>query len=567
MKAAVYLRVSTEEQRERQSIATQRDFAERYCGLHEIPLAGFYADDGVTGIIPLHERPEGVRLLEDAKARKFDAVLVYKLDRLGREPRLILNAVKDLEDLGVIVKSMTEPFETSTPAGRFLLTILSGVAGLERDNIIQRSAEGIGRLVREGAWVGGVAPYGYRVEGKRKEARLVISEAPVPGTGLTEADVIRHVFRMAGDEGKSCLAIADHLNQLGVPAAYTRDDTETPRGKRRRATSGIWRDTRLQYILASPTYKGLHVYGKRPKNPRRSPARVERGVPAIVDEALWNRAQATLKRNRFFCRRNSRRDYLLRGLAKCGHCGWTYVGTVYGGANRRERKYYLCGSRHKGRRAAPDPSRRCKSLAIPGDIEDVVWAEVESFLRDPGAVIEQLTSRLRASTETSASLDSQLTALKTALAAKDGERTKVIGLFRRGRIDDATLDQQLEDVDRERAQLEDEIQRLKGDADRTRDLGAELLASAAVLEQLNRRLDAPLSEDLKRQLVELLVDGIVVETIGEGNTRDSQVTVTYRFDAPDSSIDPCTNRGIRVLQTLALPLGYAAPKNLWGGEL
>src|SRR5437773_2906040 len=129
MKAAIYLRVSTEEQRERQSIATQRDFAERYCTLHEIPVAGFYADDGVTGTLPLEQRPEGARLLEDARAKKFDAVLIYKLDRLGREPRLILNAVKELEDLGVEVKSMTEPFDTSTPSGRFLLTILSGAAG------------------------------------------------------------------------------------------------------------------------------------------------------------------------------------------------------------------------------------------------------------------------------------------------------------------------------------------------------------------------------------------------------------------------------------------------------
>lgn len=538
MKAAIYQRVSTEEQRERQSIATQRDFAERYCALHEIPIAGIYSDDGVSGTVPIEGRQEGGRLLEDARLRKFDEVLVYKLDRLGREPRLILNAVKELEDLGVVVKSMTEPFETSTPAGRFLLTILSGVAGLERDNIIQRSAEGIGRLVREGAWVGGIAPYGYRVEGKRKEARLVISDVPVPGTALTEADVIRLIFHMAGDEGKSCLVIADHLNQLGVPSAFSRENTETPRGKRRRATSGIWRDTRLQYMLTSFTYKGIHVYGKRPKNPRRSPARVERAVPAIVDAALWDRAQATLKRNRFFCRRNSRRDYLLRGLAKCGHCGWTYIGTVYSGANRPTRKYYVCGSRHKGRRATPDPAHRCQGIALPGDIEDVVWAEVERFLRDPGAVLEQLTNRLRASTENSATLESRLGVLKTALAAKDGERTKVIGLFRRGRIDDAALDQQLEEVDRERAQLQDEIQRLEGNADRTRQLEAELLTSAGILEGLHRCLEGPLTEDLKRQLVETLVDGIVVETIGEGDERDSHVTVTYRFDAPDTSIAP-----------------------------
>ena len=469
--AAIYLRVSTEEQRERQSIATQRDFAERYCGLHEIPIADFYADDGVTGTMPLEQRPQGSRLLADARSKKFDTALVYKLDRLGREPRLILNAVKELEDLGVVVKSMTEPFETSTPAGRFLLTILSGVAGLERDNIIQRSGEGIRRLVREGAWVGGIAPYGFRVQGQRREARLVVSDMPVRGAGLTESDVIRLVFRMAGDEGKSCLVIADHLNQLGVPASFSRPTEEVPRGKRSRVTAGTWRDSQVRYILRSPTYKGVHVYGKRPNNPRKAPPIFERPVPAIIDSELWDRAQLTLERNRLFCRRNAQNDYLLRGLAKCGHCGWTYVGTVYSGATRPTRKYYMCGGRHKGRKAAPDPAQRCRSMAITGDIEDVVWADVEQFLRNPQAVLEELLERVRKTTTDSASLKSRLGALQASLAAKDDERSRIVGLFRRGRIDDDTLDHQLEEIDHERTGLHEEIRELEAktvDQDRGR---------------------------------------------------------------------------------------------------
>ena len=560
MKAAIYLRVSTDEQRERQSIATQRDFGERYCALHEIPIAGIYADDGISGTVPVEGRQEGKRMLEDARARKFEQVLVYKLDRLGREPRLILNAVKELEDLGVVVKSMTEPFETSTSAGRFLLTILSGVAGLERDNIIQRSAEGIGRLVREGAWVGGVAPYGYRVEGKRREARLVVSEVPVPGTGMTESDVIRLMFRMAGEEGKSCFAISEHLNQLGVPPSFPRNGAETPRGKRQRFTSGIWRDSRVQYMLTSPTYKGVHIYGKRPKNKRRAPACVERKVPAIVADELWARTQLALKQNRFFSKRNSKREYLLRGLAKCSHCGWTYIGTVYSGAHRPERKYYVCGGRHKGRRAEPNPAHRCQGMAITGDIEDAIWADVERYIREPGNALEELAARLKSSTESSATVESRLGALRAGLAAREGERAKVIGLFRRGRIDDAALDQQLEEIDRERAQLQHEIQELEGTSDKAHELEAELLTLTGVLGALHRHLDQPLTDGLKRQMLEKLVAGIEVETSGEGEERDSQVTVTYRFDTPGDSIDLCSPRGIRDLQSLALPLGHAAPR-------
>jgi site-specific DNA recombinase len=125
-RVALYLRVSTEEQRERQSIDTQREFGLRYCELHDDLLVDQYADDGVSGTVPLEQRDEGARLLLDARAHRLDTILIYRLDRLGRDPRGILNAVAELETLGVQVKSMTEPFDTSNPSGRFLLTILSG---------------------------------------------------------------------------------------------------------------------------------------------------------------------------------------------------------------------------------------------------------------------------------------------------------------------------------------------------------------------------------------------------------------------------------------------------------
>jgi len=114
----VYLRVSTEEQRERQSIITQRDFGTRYCDLHGLPIHEIYADDGVTGTMPFESRLAGARVLADARKGKFDQLLVFKLDRLGRDTRLILNAVAELEKYGVRVRSMTEEFDTATASPR-----------------------------------------------------------------------------------------------------------------------------------------------------------------------------------------------------------------------------------------------------------------------------------------------------------------------------------------------------------------------------------------------------------------------------------------------------------------
>ncbi len=158
MAVGIYVRVSTEEQRERQPILTQREFSLRYCELHELPIYETYADDGVSGTVAIENRPGGIRLLEDASRRKFDQLLVYRLDRLGRDTRLILNAVAELEKHGVRVRSMTEEFDTATATGRLMLTMLSGFAAHERESIRERSVAGTNRLAEAGAWLGGV-PY------------------------------------------------------------------------------------------------------------------------------------------------------------------------------------------------------------------------------------------------------------------------------------------------------------------------------------------------------------------------------------------------------------------------
>src|ERR1019366_2367866 len=98
MAVGVSVRVSTEEQRERQSIVTQREFAAKYCDLHNLPIHEVYADDGVSGTVAVEKRPGARRMLEDARRGKFDQLLVFKLDRLGRDTTLILNAVKTLKE-------------------------------------------------------------------------------------------------------------------------------------------------------------------------------------------------------------------------------------------------------------------------------------------------------------------------------------------------------------------------------------------------------------------------------------------------------------------------------------
>lgn len=112
---AVYVRVSSEDQADRGTIQNQVEFATKYCDLHQLLIGEWYRDDGISGTIPLEKRPDGSRLVQDARDKRIDTLLVYMPDRLGRTARVILNAVYELEQYDVKVKSMTEPFDTGDP--------------------------------------------------------------------------------------------------------------------------------------------------------------------------------------------------------------------------------------------------------------------------------------------------------------------------------------------------------------------------------------------------------------------------------------------------------------------
>src|ERR1700730_742933 len=432
MKVALYLRVSTEEQRERQSIETQRDFGERFCQLHQLQTVRFYVDDGVSVTVPMELRSAGKQVLDDAQKGQFDELLVFRLDRLGRETRLILNVVAELEKFGVRVKSMTEEFDTATSNGRLMLTMLSGFAAHERDAIRERSIAGTNRVAEAGAWLGGIVPYGYRKVGEKATARIIISDEKMPGFVLSEADVIRSIYRMAAAERKSCFRIADFLNRLQVPCAYTRDGRQLLRGKRKQNTSGLWRPARVRNLIVSKTYMGQHEYGKRTTNKNRRI--ILRDVPAIVDCDTWQQAQAVLKSNQLFSPRNGKMQYLLRGLIKCGLCGLTYIGII---TNRTQTKpgtvHYRCNGKQGYRGIYGAQGERCPAKDVNGDdLETLIWADVQGFLRDPGSIIEQLRERLAAEQPLGGGAG-QVELYELALDAKVCQRTRPFGVLRRGR--------------------------------------------------------------------------------------------------------------------------------------
>src|SRR5712691_10099493 len=527
---AIYARVSSEEQRENQTIQTQIDTAKRWVEFQRLvnkpmEVSDLYLDDGVSGTIPFAERPAGKRLLHDATNGNFSLILVYKIDRLGRDPRDILNSAHQFDHIGVAVKSLTEEFDMSTPSGKFMFNIFAAAAGFARDSQIERSIEGTNYWAKEGVWLGGIVPYGYYVAGQKKQARLVVSEVPLPGLVLSEAEVVRTMYRLLADERWSCVKIAEHLNALGVPPAYTKDNRQIarrrPEGKRKEHTAGAWRPARIRNLVVNQVYKGEHIYGKRSQKQRE---RIPRAVPAIVDAETWEKAQQTLQHNLLFATRNAIRSYLLRGLLKCGRCGLNFHGTYARRPSGKCDGYYVCNGKSpfRGRLQGLCPSKTIQAQVL----EETIWQDILTFLHDPGPILAQLAEHLHSRQGQARDLEQERTAQAVALSHKEEEKERVLDLYRRGRITIADLERQLEKIAQEEADLKARLTSLETTLRGQAAIATRLKEAQDVLQTLRQRLKEEFTWEEKREIVEALVLEVRVETIGEGKEKTSQITVT-----------------------------------------
>jgi site-specific DNA recombinase len=540
-KAAVYCRVSSDEQRENQTIETQQDALARWVafqnGTYEV--VDWYLDDGVSGTLPWEERCEGSRLVSDARRKAFDVVLCYEVTRLGRDDfgRFIINLAFDLQNLGIAIISITENIDTSTADGRFLLLIKAGLAGYERATLLRRSIDGTNYWAREGIWLGGIVPFGYRKIGSKKTARIVPNEEILPGLGLSEADAVRLIYHMLADEGVSCVKIADYLNAMGVPPAYAKDgrevevqDPQAPQGKRKKATAGIWRPSRIRNLVTNTVYKGVHIYGKRSKKPREL---IERRVPPLVEPDTWRQAQETLHKNQLFSRRNAKRRYLLRGLVKCQTCGCNYVGSTFHGPGRKPKVYYRCGGQeaYRGRCMG-----RCTSKAVNGEfLEDTVWSDIVGFIENPGDVLTALAEERQQESNQVRQVAQEKMSLETALSAKARERDRVLDAFRKEIIESDDLEREMAKIRAETEALKERVAYLGGQLEAASRAAEGLRSAESLLIELREKLAEPLSWEIRRQLVELLVSEVRVETDCSTNPKRVKVVVVYKFDGDVSN--------------------------------
>ena len=399
-RVAIYARVSSEQQAEAGTIASQVEALKQRVIKEELAIEEelCFIDDGYSGATLI--RPALERLRDVVAAGVIDRVYVHSPDRLARKYAYQVLLIDELKRCGVEVVFLNHQFG-QTPEDELLLQVQGMVAEYERAKILERSRRGKLYAARRGSVnVLGGAPYGYRYvtcrEGDGQASYDIL---------LEEARVVRQIYEWVGQDR---LSIGEVARRLTKQAVVTRT------GKK------FWDRTTIWGILKNPAYKGKAAYGKTRTGPMRPRLRVQRGdpeqprraystynvpmdqwhyipVPSIVSEDLFDVVQEQLIENKKRNRKASRgARHLLQGLLVCEKCGYAYYGKPIslsaGKGKKRSYAYYRCTGTDAYRFGG---QRLCYNKQVRTDLlEESVWQDVCSLLKDPQRVEQEYKRRL-----------------------------------------------------------------------------------------------------------------------------------------------------------------------------
>lgn len=302
MKAALYTRVSTHWQIDKDSLRVQRQELLQYAALMlgttdcvVFEDAGFSAKNT--------DRPKYREMMARIRKGEFTHLLVWKIDRISRNLLDFTNMYSELKALGVTFVSKNEAFDTSSAIGEAMLKIILVFAELERSMTSERVTAVMLSRAQSGLWNGGRIPYGYSYDKATKEFSL----------NREEALVVKKIFRVY-EATKSILATTKNLNESGI--------------RTRAGTS--WNTVGVHKILKNPFYVGSYRYNvhdsaNQTVRPEQEWTLIENHHVPLIERDQFDRVQSILVRNRKldtqYVNYHTDKTYLFSGLAFCGHCG------------------------------------------------------------------------------------------------------------------------------------------------------------------------------------------------------------------------------------------------------
>ena len=371
IKVYTYKRVSTTMQIDGYSLDAQRARMKAYADFNDYEIVGEYEDAGKSGK-SIEGRLQFNQMMEDVKSGKDNVsyVLVFKLSRFGRNAADVLSTLQVMQDFGVNLICVEDGIDSSKDAGKLMISVLSAVAEIERENIRVQTMEGRIQKAREGKWNGGFAPYGYKlVNGK-----LEINEE--------EAVAIRTIYDQYVNTDIGSNGISKYLENHGIRKI-----------QRQNGKNPLFDAHLVRLILKNPVYCGKIAYGRRKTEKVHGTRNEYRLVEqddfllvdglheAIISEEVWNAAQAKLiaqaKKYEHVNKRKDERTHLLSGIVRCPVCG----AGMYGNKSIKYKKdgtkykdffYYGCKHRSMQRGHKCDYKKQIREELLDDAVAEVI---------------------------------------------------------------------------------------------------------------------------------------------------------------------------------------------------
>ena len=372
----IYTRVSTSMQVDGYSLDAQKDKLKKYADYMGMKVLREYSDEGKSGK-NIEGRPSFLRMLNDIE-RKLDDVkyiLVFKLSRFGRNAADVLTSLQLMQDYGVNLICVEDGIDSSKDSGKLMISVLSAVAEIERENILVQTMEGRRQKAREGKWNGGMAPYGYKL------VNGFLEKVP------EEAEIIKFIFDKYAYSNMGAGQIAKALNNKGV-IKQPRLNTKLP----------FFTSEFIVKVIDNPIYMGMISYGRRStekidgtrnkfRTVRKSEFMLNEGVhEGIVTKEVWEIAKKKRDKSRgkHEKKHSLEHEHILSGIVKCPICG----AGMYGRVNRKKKRdgtyypdyfYYCCSHR------TPVDGKQCNYNKQIGEVllDTTIVSIIKDIVRNP----------------------------------------------------------------------------------------------------------------------------------------------------------------------------------------
>ena len=477
MNAVIYARYSSHNQRE-ESIDGQLRECQDFALRNGITIVGEYIDRALTG--KTDNRAAFQKMIRDSEKGHWEAVIMYTLDRLGRNRYDLAMYKAKLKKNGVRVFYAKQSIPDG-PEGIVFESVLEGMAEYYSENLARNVQRGMRENALAGKTTGGKPALGYRVN---KDLHYEID--PVG------AQIVREIFQMYAD-GMTAAAVVEHCVKNGYKTAFGRPFT-------RNSISSIIRNEK--YI---GTYKCNDV-------------ELQNAVPPIIDKALFDKVQGMIKHNYATrARGKAKMDYLLTTKVFCGHCGSPMLGESGTGRNGTTYHYYKCFHRKKGGNCDKKPENK-------DWLENfVVRYTVEKVLTDEN--IDIIATKAMEIIEKESEDKSVLEGLKISLKDTEKRLTNILDLMEQGIATESTKSRLL-DLEARKEDLIAQIAR--------EETKRPFLTKERIIFWLERFKDGNVeSLDFKRKIIDALVNSVHVYDTNGGKGR--RFVFTWNLSANNTS--------------------------------